>query len=88
MDLSERLERFKKIGLLGCLNNIEKKMEWIKCSDRLPPKASYNDCKKYLIFCGYSSFSYWYNDMWVSDPDEFYLTFDPTHWMTLPNPPI
>ena len=36
---------------------------------------------------GYVAIGIWYNDKWVDDPDGFYRTFDPTHWMPLPEPP-
>jgi hypothetical protein len=61
---------------------------WISVQDELPPNACYYDCKKYLIFCGYTEIAYWYNEKWIDDPDGFYRTFDPTHWMTFPLPPV
>ncbi len=62
-------------------------MEWISVNNDLPPKAGYYDCKRYLIFCEYIIIAIWYNEEWVDDPDGFYRTFNPTHWMPLPEPP-
>ncbi len=63
-------------------------MEWIKCSDRLPPKAGYHECKSYMIFCGYTMIAYWYNNHWVDCCDvAFPHEYHPTHWMEMPPNP-
>jgi len=62
--------------------------EWIKCSERLPPTASYLDCKRYLIYEDFEQFAMWYKDKWISDPDDCLPhVYNPTHWQPLPEPP-
>lgn len=62
---------------------------WISVKDRLPPNAKYEDCKRYLIYCRRCiEFSYFCCDEWVSDPIWPNSSYDPTHWMPLPSPPI
>jgi hypothetical protein len=63
-------------------------MDWISVKDRLPKHEGYYNCKNYMIFCGYITIAFWYNDKWISDPDEFYTTYEPTHWMPLPEEPV
>lgn len=56
-------------------------MEWIKCSEKLPPYGDYYTSKRYLIFCGYQDFAYWYNNRWVENCDDMIARqFHPTHW--------
>lgn len=62
-------------------------MEWISVNDRVPPSASYETCKEYLIFIGYIEKGYWYNNKWTSDVIAPYREFNATHWMPFPEPP-
>ena len=68
----------KKQGLWNLKMN-----EWISVEERLPPKAGYDKCKRYLIFMGYHEFAYYFNGKWVSNPDDFYSEYEPTHWALL-----
>ena len=54
--------------------------QWIKCSDRLPPSAKYEDCQRYLIWIGYQTNAYWMNDEWLKDTIEPSIRFKPSHW--------
>lgn len=66
-------------------------MEWIKCSDRLPPLQE----KEYLVCAGDDVDIYWWKHFrttgrikeWDWNDRDGFLDFEVTHWMPLPNPP-
>lgn len=62
------------------------KHRWIPVKERLPEESG-----SYLIVdSGHVTEAYygkeWAGDNWT-DPVEMYMTFHPTHWMPLPEPP-
>ena len=60
--------------------------KWIPVTERLPEESG-----SYLIAdSGHVTEAYygkeWAGDNWT-DPVEMYMTFHPTHWMPIPQPP-
>ena len=87
--MSTRLERFKKAGLMGCLNGVQTEaMEWISVEEQLPKPH-----QNVLLISMFGSYYIGNNNEeeieeipeW-EDSNGRWLFFI-THWMPLPNAP-